>query len=130
MVRCLLHQARLPIEFWGEAVATAAHLHNITAFPATSEKSAYEIWSGHKPDYNSIKIWGCVAFAHIPKHKRTKLDFKSKKCVFLGYELNRKSYRLLDLENDQVIICRDVIFHEDKSGGDVILNNDQNPQNQ
>jgi hypothetical protein len=118
MVRCMLHQAKLPIEFWAEAVATATYLHNMTSFPQDSEQCAHEIWSGHKPDYHLVKVWGCVAFAHIPKEKRKKLDCKSRKCIFLGYEFRRKAYRLLDLEDHSIIISRDVIFHEHKSGGE------------
>jgi hypothetical protein len=65
-----------------------------------------------------IKVWGCVAFAHIPKEKRKKLDFKSRKCIFLGNEFHRKAYRLLDLEDNSIIISRDVVFHEHKPGGE------------
>jgi transposase InsO family protein len=38
-VRCLLHQARLPIEFWGEAVATF-FLANIISLKITSQDKA------------------------------------------------------------------------------------------
>ncbi len=84
MVRCMLHQAKLPNEFWAEAVATATYLHNLTTFPHNSEQCAHEIWSGHQPDYHLIKVWGCDAFAHIPKEKRKKLDFKSSEIVIEG----------------------------------------------
>ncbi|KAK4394243.1 Retrovirus-related Pol polyprotein from transposon RE1 [Sesamum angolense] len=34
------------------------------------------------------------------------------RCVFLGYAPNHKGYKLYDLDNNEVIIFRDVIFHE------------------
>jgi hypothetical protein len=35
-----------------------------------------------------------------------------------NYEFRRKAYRLLDLEDNSIIISRDVIFHEHKPGGE------------
>ena len=49
-----------------------------------------EAWSGKKPSYNHLHIFGCEAFAHVPKELRKKLDPKSKKCIFLGYVLIRR----------------------------------------
>jgi hypothetical protein len=44
----------------------------------------------------------------------SKLDSKSKKCVFLGYANGVKGYRLWDPTAHKVVISRDVIFVEDK----------------
>ncbi len=30
-------------------------------------------------------VFGCVAFAHMLKKTKTKLDFKGVKCIFIGY---------------------------------------------
>ncbi|KAL0360219.1 UNVERIFIED_CONTAM: Retrovirus-related Pol polyprotein from transposon TNT 1-94 [Sesamum radiatum] len=43
-----------------------------------------EAWNGRKPVVNYFKIFGCIAYAHIPDEKRKKLDEKAEKCVFLG----------------------------------------------
>ena len=43
---------------------------------------------------------------------RTKLEAKSKKFVFVGYDINESSYRLLDFENHKIIRSRDAIFNE------------------
>ena len=44
----------------------------------------------------------------------TKLDPKSRKCVFLGYVDEVKGYRLWDPTAHKVIINRDEIFAENK----------------
>jgi hypothetical protein len=36
-------------------------------------------------DYSSLNIFGCEAYALIPKHQRYKLDPKSKKLIIAGY---------------------------------------------
>ena len=44
----------------------------------------------------------------------TKLDLKSRKCVFLGYVDGVNGYRLWDSTAHKVIISRDVIFVKDR----------------
>jgi hypothetical protein len=36
-----------------------------------------EAWSGYKPSVAHMKVFGCTAYAHVPKEKRIKLDDKS-----------------------------------------------------
>ncbi len=71
---------------------------------------------GEKPSVDHLRIFGCHSFVHIPKDERKKLDFKSKKCVFLGYGSTSKGYRLYDPVKKKVILSRDVIFNEFKFG--------------
>lgn len=66
---------------------------------------------------NHIRIFGSTAYAHIPKQNRQKLDVKSNKYVFVGYENNSKAYRLLNLSNDKIVISRDVKFIENHNDG-------------
>ena len=43
-----------------------------------------EAWNGHSPAVDHFKIFGSIAFAHIPDQKRMKVDDKGEKCIFLG----------------------------------------------
>ena len=43
-----------------------------------------EVWSRRKPTVDHFKIFGYIAYAHISKAKRKKLDNRGDKCVFLG----------------------------------------------
>jgi len=74
-----------------------------------------EAWSQIKPSVSYIKIFGCTAYVHIPDNKRTKLDDKSLKCVFLGVSGESKAYRLFDPLSKTIIISRDVRFEEEGS---------------
>ena len=62
------------------------------------------------------KVFGCIAYAHIPDNKQQKLDKKSEKLRFVGYCKESKGYRLLDKTNSQVVIRHDVIFNETDFG--------------
>jgi hypothetical protein len=58
-----------------------------------------------------LKTFGCEAFVHIDKENRTKLESKSKKCIFIGYGVNEFGYRLWDYKNNKIIRSIDVIFN-------------------
>lgn len=70
----------------------------------------HQVWYGRKPDVNNMKIFGSIAYSHIPKELRGKLDPKTEKCILVGYAQN--GYRLWDLRKERVIVSRDVIFDE------------------
>jgi hypothetical protein len=57
-------------------------------------------------------VFGCKAFAHIPKDERRKLDAKSIKCIFIGYCSDKKAYKLFDPDSHKLFATRDVVFHE------------------
>ena len=61
-----------------------------------------------------LRVFGCDAFAHVPKDERGKLDSKSNKCILLGYGEKRKGYRLFDPGKEKVIYSRDVTFNEEE----------------
>ena len=62
--------------------------------------------------YSFLKTFGCEEFDHIDSKNRTKLEVKSKKCVFFGYCINEFGYRIWDFVNHKIIRSRDVIFNE------------------
>lgn len=59
-----------------------------------------------------MKVFGCVAYAHVSDTERKKLDKKAVKVRFLGYPTNAKGYRLWDEEKGKILIRRDVVFNE------------------
>ena len=63
----------------------------------------------------TLKVFGCVAYAHIPDELRKKLDKKVQKCIFVGYLEDTKAYKLYDPVTRKVIISRDVQFVENES---------------
>lgn len=108
--RTLISEANFEKVMWGESVLTAVYL--INRLPTVDNKIPAELWYGHKPNYEKLKVFGSVAYLHVPKEKRTKLDDKSVKCRLLGFCDN--GYRLWNPNEQSVIRGRDVIFDEDE----------------
>ena len=57
---------------------------------------------------SKLKFFGCIAFVHIPKEKRTKFDKKCFECIMVGYTAN--GYRLWDKINNRIVTSRNVQF--------------------
>ena len=75
-------------------------------------KIPQEVWKGYPCDYSKLRVFGCDAYALVPKHERTKLDPKSKRYIFVGYGDGTKGFRLWDPTTRKIIINRDVRFNE------------------
>uniref|UniRef100_H3H925 Integrase catalytic domain-containing protein n=1 Tax=Phytophthora ramorum TaxID=164328 RepID=H3H925_PHYRM len=116
--RCMLEHAGLPKTYWGEAVMTATFLRNRCPTRAVShDKSPHQVWTGKKPLLANLKVFGCHAYVHVPKAKRTKFDARSVRCRFLGYSEHEKAYRFEELESSRVLVSRDAQFMEDVFDG-------------
>jgi len=113
----MLADSKLPHRFWAEALSTAVYLRNHSPTKALEGITPFEAWSGTKPDVSSLRVFGCSAYAHVPKAKRRKLNSKVRKCVLLGYGTNQKGYRLYDPRRMKVIHSRDVVFDETSMPG-------------
>ena len=59
-------------------------------------------------------MWGCIAYFRVLDPKRTKLGPRAIKSVFVGYAVNSKTYRLLDLSFNTIVKSRDVEFIKNK----------------
>jgi hypothetical protein len=113
--RCLLKQQGLGNHLWAEAIATAVYLKNRSPTKALKDFNVpEEVWTGRKPSVKHLRIFGCDAYVHVPKDQRSKLDSKSMKCIFLGYEAGSKAYRLYNPTSRNFVKSRDVIFDEEK----------------
>ncbi|GJU58201.1 retrovirus-related pol polyprotein from transposon TNT 1-94 [Tanacetum coccineum] len=56
-----------------------------------------------------------ASHAHVPDQRRTKLDDKSKKYMFIGYDEKIKAYRLFDPIEKKVTVSRDVYVDEESA---------------
>lgn len=51
---------------------------------------SHQKWSVKRPDMSHMRIFGCVAYAHVTDTERRKLDKKVVKLRFMGYTNIRK----------------------------------------
>ena len=99
--------------FWAEAVNMTCYIINKSPHSALDDKAPDEVWTGTPCDYSRLRVFGCPCYVHIQDTQRSKLDSKSKECIFLGYKKGVKGYKLSDPTSHKVVISKDVVFEEE-----------------
>ena len=75
----MLSEAELGQEFWVEAMGTTCYLVNQSPSSALDDKTPHKVWSGKKPSFQHLRVFGCDAYVHVPKENRSKMDKKAEK---------------------------------------------------
>lgn len=109
--RALRFQVNLPLQFWGESIQIACYLLNRLPTPLLSHKSPYELLHNTPPTYTHLHVFGCLSYA-TNLTPTNKFDVRARRCVFLGYPLGQKGYKVYDLATHKLFTSCDVIFHE------------------
>lgn len=111
--RGMIEDSNIPKEFWGEAIYCATYVVSRSLTGSLPDVTPAEKWFRSKPNVKNLRVFGCLAYSHIPKEVcGGKLDSKAEKCIMLGYAST--GYRLWNIEKQKVIISKDVQFDENK----------------
>lgn len=102
--RCIAVDSHLPRFLSPEAVAMATFLINRsptrTNFGIPPEAS----YTGIPVNLKDLKIFGSLAFVHVPDGERKKLDYKSRRCMFVGYDLNQKRTESVTIQGGRLLL--------------------------
>ncbi|MCO5564554.1 hypothetical protein L7F22_018218 [Adiantum nelumboides] len=101
--------------YWVEAINTACYLMNRSPTKILKGITPYEALHKVKPKVHHLRVFGCLAFTHVPDEKKKKLDDKLRRCILVGYSDVSKAYKLYDPIKKESFISRDVIFDENTS---------------
>ena len=112
MALTLLAHASVPLNFWDEACLTTVFLINRLPSKVINDQTPFERLFGHQPDYSFLRTFGCAVWPNLRPYNSKKLQFRSKRCVFLGYNNLHKGFKCLEPNEGRVYISRDVIFDE------------------
>jgi hypothetical protein len=110
--RALLFQSKLPSSYWSYAILHVVFLINRITTPVLKNQSPFQVLYNKLPDVTSFKVFGCLCYASSLQAHRTKLQSRSRKSVFLGYQSGYKGFNLLDMHTRDIFVSRHVIFHE------------------
>ena len=106
------HHTGLSNGFWIYAVKAKLHAYNVTPIKCAGYKTLKELWSSQRPDISHLRVFGCLAWVHILKKRRHKLQPKAKAMIFVGYEQGSKGYQFWDAAHQHFEISCDVKFEE------------------
>ena len=83
-------QKKMPKFFWAEVICTSIYLMNWSMTEGVHDETLYEKYFERKTDLSHVKVFGSIAYLHIPHKERHKLDPKSEKCILVRFSLNQK----------------------------------------
>lgn len=112
LVRSTLSERQMSKELWAEGVKWITYVLNRSPTSALQDQTPEEVQSGFKPNMKHFKVFSCIGHVHIPDAKRTKLDDKSCKCMYIGVSEESKAYRMYNPTSEKMLVSRDVVFEE------------------
>ena len=108
----ILAHASMPRKYWDEAFLTAVFLINRLPSKVISNDTPHDRLFGTSPDYSFFRIFGCAVWPNLRPYNARKLQFRSIRCVFLGYSNLHKGFKCLEPTSGLIYISRDVVFDE------------------
>jgi histone deacetylase 1/2 len=108
----LMAHASIPTKYYTTAFRTVVFLINRLPSSAIKHKSPHELVFGSSPSLDFLRVFGCSCYPLLSPFGRSKLDYKSVRCVFIGYSANHKGYCCLEPHSGRLFISRHVKFNE------------------
>ncbi|KAJ8627709.1 hypothetical protein MRB53_021016 [Persea americana] len=68
-----------------------------------------------KPAVGHFRVFGCVCYVFVPDNLRSKMEKKAVRCIFVGYDSQRKGWRCCDPTTRKCYTSRNVVFDEASS---------------
>lgn len=88
----ILAQSHLLPVYWVEACITALFLINRMPSLILQNHTPLTKLFKAEPEYSNLRVFGCACYPLLRPYNKHKLEFRSKKCIFLGYNSNHKGY--------------------------------------
>ena len=98
---------------------TAAHVINLSPAVALQSDVPNSVWYGKDVSYDHLRLFCCKTFVDVPKDERSKLDAKTRQCIFIRYVLYEFCYRIYDPIKKKLMRIRDIIIMENQTIEDI-----------
>lgn len=123
MARALLKQAKLPVSFWPYAILFAVYLKNRLPHKALNYNTPFNKLFKSQPTYDKIMKFGQKVHVKMNSSPNKFAD-RGLDGIFVGYPQNIKGFYVYLIEEDKIIISRDIYISNNDELSDVKLIND------
>lgn len=111
LARAMIKAQDLPEFLWEPAVKHAAYLRNRSATRTIKDKTPYELWHGKKPDVSHLREFGAPVWVLLQgQYEARKIQPKSKRRAFVGYDDGSKSVNYYNAETRKILTSRNFRF--------------------
>ena len=68
------------------------------------KKTQGGVFTGKKPKVSHVRIFGSVAYCHVPDEKHSKLNQTAEKWFLVGYRETSKAYKIYILSSRKIVV--------------------------
>lgn len=111
---------------WPNTLIYGLHSNNILAIrfcyidipnkrmptPVLNNTSPYKKLFNQSPNYDKLRVFGCLCFPWLRPYTNNKLEVRSLPCVFMGYSPTQSAYICLHVPSTRLYISCHVQFQE------------------
>jgi hypothetical protein len=112
MARTMLDEYKTLDRFWVEAINTTCYSINRLYLHRIHKKTSYELLTGKKPNVPYFRVFGSKCFILVKRGRKSKIAPKSVEGFLLGYDSNRRAYRVFNKSTGLVEVSCDIVFNE------------------
>ena len=76
IARALRFHSNLPLGYWEDCVITATHIINRLPTPILQNKTPLNVLLGKSPNYDQLKVFGCLTIVSNPLRDHEKIFFE------------------------------------------------------
>lgn len=74
------------------------------AYILLGQKSPFQILTGNVPSYDSLRVFGCLLYAHNIDRQKDKFTPRAIECIFIGYPLVKKDIKFMISHQTNVLL--------------------------
>src|SRR5260370_5954152 len=109
----VLQNKSLRPSLWSHAIRHAAWIKNrVFTHSLNSDITPYQAYFQRKPSLATLQLFGCKAYAHVPKVDQSKFMECTIECIHIGFTEEKRAYLLYSWEKRHLFESRDVEFEE------------------
>jgi hypothetical protein len=112
MARTMLDEYKTSGRFWAEAINTACYAINRLYLHRILKKTYYELLTGKKPNVSYFRVFGSKCFILVKRGRKPKFAPKAVEGFLLGYDSNKRAYRVFNKSTGLVEVFCDIVFDE------------------
>jgi hypothetical protein len=111
MARTMLDEHKTPKRFWADAISIACYISNRIFLRSILHLTPFELHFGCKPSISHFRPFGCKCFV-LKCCNLDKFESHYFNDILLGYIPHGRSYRVYNVETNNVVESCDVTFNE------------------
>ena len=111
--RSMLLDANLSSSYWAKGSVNSSIPKELLLYKSNTKEDPLRGLAWKEAEGRHLRMFGCDAYAHVPKDERGKFYLKARECILLCYGEEIKGYRSYDVTEKKILYSRDVEFNED-----------------